>query len=159
MPSYSLYYYNEAYKLRYVLHRSIEFNFDHFVGFFLICRSSPNCYMVNFKSYSTADLIIEFLVSLHRPNDPRILVALGDTYHSLDKNEEAKKVLPCCYTFSVLMTQAVKNSMRAIVVHFLYPEPVSLHVFGILNPELPTFKPSQVLCSSARLYCTTNLSI
>ena len=29
---------------------------------------------------------------LYRPYDSRILIALGDTYHSLDKNEEAKKV-------------------------------------------------------------------
>ena len=29
---------------------------------------------------------------LCRPYDSRILMALGDTYHSLDKNEEAKKV-------------------------------------------------------------------
>ena len=58
--------------------------------------------------------LFENTILLSRPYDSRILIALGDTYHSLDKNEEAKKVLKLTehsYTISI------QDFMISLVAH------------------------------------------
>lgn len=66
MPFYCLYYYRKAHQLRF--------------GFFLDVKDS----------WESLYLIV--LIYISRPNDSRMLVALGESYEKLSQQGEAKKV-------------------------------------------------------------------
>lgn len=73
MPFYCLYYYRKAHQLRCVEKKSYYKNSTKFYLFFLRMNAV-----------------------FHRPNDSRMLVALGESYEKLSQQAEAKKVGDSC---------------------------------------------------------------
>ena len=61
----------------------------------------------NISYYSIIKIILYF-----RPSDPRMLIALGDTYQNIDKPSEAKKVKAS----AIFMENNNNNSYEALCV-------------------------------------------
>lgn len=72
MPSYCLYYYRQAHKFRYVVHLACS---SVFIAVMFWRKFSKVCFVFGF-----------------RPNDSRMLVALGESYEKLNSMQQAKKV-------------------------------------------------------------------